>query len=118
LTLRPAGQSGAVHVSGTATHRRAGVDVLRHRGLGEALRCDDHDLAGIDVILGSDAEDTAEMVDVAMAVDHGNHRSVTAVLPVEIQRGCRCLGRDQRVDHDHPVSPSTKLTFDRSSPRT
>ena len=58
------------------------------------------DLAGVDVRLGGHAEDTAEVVDVAVRVDHGDDRPVAAVRAIQRQCGGRGLGRDQRVDHD------------------
>ena len=50
---------------------------------------------------GRHADDAAEVVDVAVRVDHRDDRPVTAVLAVQRQRRRRGLGRDQRVDDDH-----------------
>ncbi len=47
------------------------------------------------------AAHTAEVVDVAVGVDHAGDRPVAAVLPVQRERGRGGLGRDQRVDHEH-----------------
>ena len=58
-------------------------------------------LAGVDIGLRRHAEDTAEVVDVAVGVDDGDDRPVAAVRAVKRQRGRGRLGRDQRVDHDH-----------------
>ena len=47
-----------------------------------------------------DTQDTAEMVQVSVRVDHGGDLPVPAVLPVQGDRGGGALGGDQRVDHD------------------
>ena len=59
------------------------------------------DLPGVDVVLRGHAEDAAEVVDVAVGVDDGDHRPVPAVGAIQRQRGGRGLGGDQRVDDDH-----------------
>jgi hypothetical protein len=100
--FRPAGQRGTVHVPRPAGHRRPGVDVLRDRVLDEAFGGDDLDRARVDIVLGHNPLHAAEMIDVAVGVDHRGNRPVTAVLAVQRQRRRRRLGRDQRVDDDDP----------------
>ncbi len=100
LALRTAFEQGPVHVGGAAGHRGAGVDVLLHRVLDEPFRRDHRDLAGVDIGLGGDTEYAAEVVHVAVGVDHGGHRTIPAVGAVQRERrGCG-LGADQRVDDD------------------
>ena len=101
LPARSTVQRRAVHVAGAAAHRRTGVDVLGDGVLDEAGRGDHDDGAGVDLLLGGDALDAAEVVDVGVGVDHRGDRPVAAVLPVERQRGGRGLRRDERVDDDH-----------------
>ena len=59
--------------------------------------------SGVDVLLRHDATDAAEVVGVAVGVDHPGHRPVPAVLPVEPERRRRGLGRDQRVQDEDPA---------------
>jgi hypothetical protein len=68
--------------------------------LGEALRCDHLDTPGVDVVLRRDAEHATEVVHMTVGVDDRTYRPVTAMCPVQRQRGCRGLGADQRVDDD------------------
>ena len=85
-------------VRAAAEHRAAGVDVLGDRVVEETLRGDDrHRRAGV-----HHAEHAAEVVDVRMGVDHRGDRPVATVLAVERQAGRGDLGRDRRVDDDHP----------------
>ena len=101
LALRSAVQHGAVHVGRTARHGRARVDVLLHRMLGKAFRGKHRHLAGIHVRLRGDAEHAAEMIDMAVGVDHGDDGPVaTAVGSVELQRRGGHLGGHQGVDDD------------------
>ena len=100
LALRTPVQRGAVHVAGATRHRGTGVDVLLHRMLGEALRGDHDDPAGVDILLRGDPEDAPEVVDVAVGVNDSAHGTITPVLPVQRQRRGGDLGGHQRVDHD------------------
>ena len=100
LPLRAAGQRGPVHVRGPSRHRRARVDVLLHCVFGEVLGRDDGDLARVDVGLRGDAEDAAEVVDVAVGVNHRDDGPRPSVLAVQGERRGRGLGGDQRVDDD------------------
>ena len=102
LAARSPRKGGAVHVPGAPTHRRARVDVLRDGVLDEPGGSHDDHPPGVDVLLGDDALDPAEVVDVGVRVDHPGHRPVTAMLAVDRQRRRGGLGRDQRVDHDDP----------------
>ena len=118
LALRAAREHRAVHVAGSARHRGAGVDVLGDRVPDEALGGDHRDLARIDVGLCRDAEDPAEVVDVAVRVDDRHtgrsprcsrySASAAAAVSVEMSGSITIT----------PVSPSTKVMFERSSPRT
>ncbi len=101
LTLRAAGQGCAVHVGGPTRHRGAGVHVLCDRVLQESVRGDDLHPAGVDLLLGHHAEDAAEVVDVAVCVDDGDDRAVTAMLAIQGQRSGGGLRGQQGVDHDH-----------------
>ena len=89
---RAAGQRGAVHVARAAGHRRPGIDVLRDRVLHETFWRDDLDPARVDIVLGHDPLDPAEVIDMAVSVDDRHDRPVTAVLAVQRQRGGRGLG--------------------------
>ncbi len=104
LTLRTTRQDRSVHVRRPAGHRGAGIDVLLHRVFDESFGRQHRDLAGIDVGLGGHPEHAPEVVHVAVGINDGAHRSVTAV---QGQRGRRRLGADQRVDDD-----DTGVAFD------
>ena len=99
LTGGAAVQDRAVHVGRAAVHRDPGVDVLRHRVLQEPLRGQDRHTPAA---LGQHPVHPAEVVGMRMGVDHPGHRPVSAVLAVQRDARRRGLGRDQRVDHDHP----------------
>jgi len=105
------GERRAVHVAGPPAHRDARVDVLRDRVLHEA-RGRDHRQPGVRLRLGDDALHTAEVVDVAVGVDHRGHRTVPAVLAIQPPGRGRGLQREQRVDHDH-----ARLPFDEGDVR-
>ena len=100
LSLRAALQQAAVHVGGAARHGRPGVDVLLHGVLGETFGRQHRHLAGVHVGLRGDAQHAAEMVHVAVGVDHRDDGPVAAVRAVQLQRRGRHLGGDQRVDDD------------------
>ena len=102
LALRPPREHRPVHVGGPPRHRRSCVNVLLHGVFGEVFRCDDRDLARVDVGLGRHAEHATEMVDVAVGVDHGDDRPVSAMGAIQRKRGRRRLGGDQRIDDDDP----------------
>ena len=77
-----------------------GIDVFGHRMLDKALGCDHLELPGVDLLLHGDAKDAAEVVHVAVGVDHRDDRAVAPVRPVEGEcRGRRFRGH-QRVDDD------------------
>jgi serine/threonine-protein kinase len=48
-----------------------------------------------------DAENAAEMVQMAVGIDNGDNRPVAPMRPVEGECRGRRLRRDERVDHDH-----------------
>ena len=70
LTGRALGQGGAVHVGRPAGHRGARVHVLGDGVLEEARRGEDRHAARRRRLAGDHAPDTAEVVDVAVGVDH------------------------------------------------
>ena len=72
----------------------------RHGRFHEAGRREHLDLAGRHVGLADHALDAAEMVGVAVRIDHGADRLLRPVLVVQLQRGARRLGGEQRVDDD------------------
>ena len=74
----------------------------RRRVLEEALRGDDRDSPASTSSCVDDTLHAAEVVDVAVRVDHRHDRPVAAVLAVERERGGGGLGRDQRIDDDQP----------------
>ncbi len=93
-------QRQAVHVLRAAAHGVAGDDVFRHRMLHESVRRDHLDLAGSGVLGRHHALGAAEMIDVAMGIDHGCNRPGGAVGEIEIERGLRGLVGQQGVDQD------------------
>ena len=96
-------EGGAVHVAGPPRHRRARVDVLGDGVLDKALGRDDRAPPGVDILLRGDTLHAAEVVHVAVGVDHRDDRSIAPVRPVQIEgRPCR-LAADQRVDHQDPA---------------
>ena len=101
LALRSARQQRAVHVRRPARHRRTGVDVLLDGVCGEAFRRQDRDLAGVHVGLRGHAQHAAEVVDMAVGVDHRDDGAVTAAVgAVQRQRRGGCLGGHQWIDDD------------------
>ena len=101
LALGSAFQQAAVHVGGPPRHRRTGIDVLLHGMRGETFRRQHRDRAGVDVRLRGHAQHAAEMVDVAVGVDHRDDGAVAAAVgSVQVQRRGGYLGGDQRVDDD------------------
>ena len=103
LALGAARECRAVHVPGPAGHRRSRVDVLGDRVLQEAVRRHDLHPPGLQIGALHHAEHAAEVVDVAVAEDDGDHRAVAAVLAVEREPRRRGLPRDERVDDDDAV---------------
>src|SRR3546814_5615287 len=72
---------------------------LGDRCLEEALRSVDFNGTGPDARFVDDAAHAAEVVDVAVGVDHGLNRLLAAVGIVEVYADLRRFGRDQRIDH-------------------
>ena len=66
------------------------------------LRRDDHAAPGVDVCLGGDALHTAEVVHVAVGIDHAHDGSVTAVLSIELESRRCGLRADERIDDQDP----------------
>lgn len=104
LTHRPARQQGAVHVGCPPRHCRSGVDVFGDRVLGEAFRRQHRHRARIHVGLRGDAQDAAEVIDMAVGVDHRDDGPVAAAM-LAVERQCRRgdLGGNQGVDDDDAV---------------
>jgi hypothetical protein len=75
--------------------------------LSETFRRQHRHSAGVHVGLRCNTEHAAEMVDVAVRVDHRDDRPVGAVSSVQLQGCGRHLGGHQRVDDDQ-----TGVTFD------
>ena len=118
LSPRPAVQCGAVHVGGAAGHRRSRVNVFLHGMADEALRRQHRHPARIDVVLGRHTQDPAEVINVAVGVDHRPYRPVAAVLSVEREGGRGGFGAHQRVDDDDSGVALDESDVDRSNPRT
>ena len=103
VALGSARQQRAVHVGRATRHRRAGVHVLLDGMLDEAVGRQHRHRAAVHVGLRGDAQDAAEMIDVAVGVDHSDDGTVTAAVgAVQGQRRGRHLGGDQRIDDDDP----------------
>jgi hypothetical protein len=100
LALRATRKGRAVHVRRPPGHGGPGVDVLAHRVLQEPRRRQDRHLARVDLFRGHHAANAAEVVGVAVGVEHPRYRAVTTMLPVQGQRRRRGLRRDQGVDDD------------------
>ena len=100
LPLWTAVERRAVHVTRPPRHCRSGIDVFLYGVLGETLRRDDRDVARIDLALRRHTQHAAEVVGVAVRVDDGPDRTVTAVRAVQRQRRRRGLRGDQWVDDD------------------
>ena len=81
--FRATGQSGTEHVPRAAAHRGPGKHILRDRVLHEPLGRDDLDLPGVHVLLGHDPLHPAEVIHVAVRVDHRHYGPVHAVLAVQ-----------------------------------
>ncbi len=95
-------QQRAELVERPAVHRHAGEQVLGDGLAQEVLGGDDLATAGVDVVLAGDAEHAAEVVEVAVGVDHRGDRPLAevAVGEFEARRGGGGVG--ERVD-DHPA---------------
>ena len=66
----------------------------------KCLRREDLHLAGLDVGLVDDAAHAAVVIDVRMAVDHGDDRPLAEVLRDELVGRLGGLRGDQRIEHD------------------
>jgi hypothetical protein len=104
--LAVGGQRHAVHVVGAPRHRVAGEHVLGDRVLHELVGGDDFDLARAHVGLVDHAAHAAEVVGVAVRVDHRDHR-LRALQRVhrQLQPGLRHRRREHGVDDD-PAGPA------------
>ncbi len=69
-------------------------DVLADRLLEEADGRDDPDATGREVLVADHRADPAEVVDVAVRVDHGDHRQVGDMLADHGHRGPHRLDAD------------------------
>ncbi|MNE50713.1 hypothetical protein D3C80_1453050 [compost metagenome] len=74
----------AIHVAGPAAHHVARHDVLGHGGFHEAGGRVNLHLAGLDVRFVHHPAHTAVVIDVAMGVDHRDHRLLAALLEVKL----------------------------------
>ena len=111
----PAGTSPAASRtcrSSAPQHRRPGVDVLGDRVLHEALGRDDRQ----SLSASTTPQHAAEVIDVGVGVDDRGDGTVASVRRYSASAAAARLRRDQRVDHDHAWSPSTKVMFERSQP--
>ena len=84
-------------------HGVAGDDVLGHRVLHESVRRDHFYLAGCGVLRRHHALGAAEMIGMAVGVDHRGDGFCRAVGEIKIERGLRGLVRQQRIDQDQPA---------------
>jgi hypothetical protein len=101
--LGSAGRQVAVHVGRAAAHHGAGEHVLGDRRLQEPDRSDDLDLPGLDVGLVDHPADPAVVIDVAVGMHDRDDRLARPVGVVQLQRGCRGVPGQQRIEHDDPV---------------
>src|SRR3546814_5665876 len=92
-----------VRSASPAAQRVSGEDILGDRCLEEALRSVDFNGTGPNVRFVDDAAHAAEVVDVAVGVDHGLNRLLAAVAIVEVYADLRRFGRDQRINHGDAV---------------
>ena len=100
LPAHALGQQRAELEQRAPAHGIAGQQVLADHLVHEAGRRDHLHPACLHVGLVDDAAHAAEVVDMAVAVDHGHHRLLRPMLEVQRHAGGRHLGADQRVDHD------------------
>ncbi len=98
--MRAAWQGNAKLKPGAAQHGWAGDDVFGNRVLQKAFRGNDSYAAGSGVGGADDTADTAVMVDVAMRIDHREHRHLAQMLVGQIQGGAGYFGGGERVYHD------------------
>ena len=85
-----------------SVHRHAGEQVLGDGLAQEVLGGDDLAPAGVDVVLTGDAEHAAEVVEVAVGVDHRGDRPLAEVPIREFETRLGGGGVGERVD-DHPA---------------
>ncbi|MNQ76954.1 hypothetical protein D3C85_918060 [compost metagenome] len=90
-----------------AKHGGARQDVLLDGVFHETVRGVDTNLPGLDVCLVDHAAHTAEMIDVAVAVNHRDHGFARTVAVVQLKTCFRGLGDVKRVDDDQAI-----VTFD------
>ena len=107
LALRSGCQVTAKLVICPPPHRRTGHDIFGRSFGNEMFGRNDCDLACPHLRFIDHATHPAEMVAVAMAVDHRAHRSRAQLVVHQPQRRCRRVARGQRVD-EYPAG----LTLD------
>ena len=92
------GQRAAELVLRAPSHGVAGDDVLGDRVVHEAIGRDHLDLARLRVFLRDDTLPAAEVIGMAVGVDHRDHRLGRPVLEIEFQRRLRGLVGQHRID--------------------
>ncbi len=100
VTLGVFGEQHAVHIHGAADHDRAGQDVLADRRVEETLGRDHRHAGARSVVIAQYAADPAEVIGVAVGVDHGAHRSFTEVLVHQVQGRPGGLFGGEGIDDD------------------
>ncbi len=100
LATRALGQQSAIHVLGTPAHCRTGVDILRYSVLQEAVRGEDLNRAGANLLLADHPLYSSIVVDMGMRVDHCLDRPLTHILAIQRECSASCLSRNQRIHDD------------------
>ena len=99
LALRIRLQQVAVHIAGAAAHDVTRHDILRDGGLHKSGGRVDFHLAGLHICFIHHAAHAAIVVNVAVGVNNGDHRLITAIFIVKIHPDFGRFRRHQRVDH-------------------
>ena len=103
LTERSERQQRTELVHRAAAHDRPRQHVLADRLVHEPLGCDHPDVAVRDGLPGRDPEHPAEVIEVAVRVDHRTHGPLAEVLVREVEACPSALLGGQRVD-DQPTA--------------
>ena len=101
-----------------AAHRVAGDDVLAHGVFEKALRRDDLHAARSHVRAIDNTAHAAEMVEVTVRIDHGDHGLVAQRAPRQRKRGARHFHAGERIDDDEPGIADDDGHVGMSKPRT
>ncbi|MNO93834.1 hypothetical protein D3C76_854410 [compost metagenome] len=98
LTFGVGFQQVTVHIAGAAAHHVTGHDVFCDGGFHKSGGCINLHFARFHIRFIHHAAHAAVVVHVAVGINHGYHRFLTAIFKIEIHPDFRCFSRDQRIN--------------------